>query len=64
MLLQQLVWKEKMGKQYKQGEKIPDGIRPVYYVTLYGNVIRTVDLTGEMRFPELEDTKMMYVSFG
>lgn len=53
-----------MGKQYKQGEKIPDGIRPVYYVTLYGHVIRTVDLTGEMRFPELEDTKMMYVSFG
>ena len=53
-----------MGKQYQQGEKIPDGVGKVYYIVLYGHFVDKVDLKYETIFPKLDDPNKTYIAFG
>lgn len=53
-----------MNKQYQQGDDIPNGISPTYFVILHGHFVKKVNLSGEQKFPKLEDPKMVYVAFG
>ena len=53
-----------MGRQYQQGERIPDGVNRIYFILLHGHFVDKVDLKYETTFPVLEDSRMTYCAFG
>ena len=48
---------------YKPGDRIPNNIYS-YYVILHGHYVRTVKFHSETVFPELEDSRMLYIASG